>query len=228
LNKIRIMIIDEQPYYRNGIRSHLETQPDLEVVDYDPTEEGIASIDNWSPDVVLLGSDLASYNGMELGARIARRYPNTKVIMLSPNPSDQDLFEVIRSSAVACLDKKVGPNDLISNIRRAARGEYPINDNVMNRPSVAKKVLKTFQEMEIFGNNIEAVVAPLTNRERQILSYIAEGNSNKQIARILSISEQTIKNHVSAIMRKLNANDRAHAVVLAIRRGLINVEESPL
>jgi len=227
LNKIRIMIIDEQPYYRNGIRGHLESQADLEVVDYDPTEAGIAAIDTWLPDVVLLGSDLAQFNGMELGAKIARRYPNTKVIMLSPNPNDQELFEVIRSSAVACLDKKVGPADLISNIRRAAKGEYPINDNVMNRPVIAKRVLKSFQDMEIFGSNIEAVVAPLTNRERQILSYIAEGNSNKQIARILSISEQTIKNHVSAIMRKLNANDRAHAVVLAIRRGLISLEESP-
>jgi len=222
------MVIDEQPYYRSGICGYLESQSDFETVDCDPTETGMACIDTWAPDVVLLGSDLASFNSMELGAKIARRYPNTRVIMLSPNPNDQELFEIIRSSAVACLDKKVGPADLISNIRRAAKGEYPINDNVMNRPFIAKKVLKTFQEMEIFGSNIEAVVAPLTNRERQILSYIAEGNSNKQIARILSISEQTIKNHVSAIMRKLNANDRAHAVVLAVRRGLINIDESPL
>ena len=72
---------------------------------------------------------------------------------------------------------------------------------------------------------METVTAPLTSRETQILSYIAEGNSNKQIARILQISEQTIKNHVSAILRKLNANDRAHAVVLAIRHGWISAEE---
>ena len=74
---------------------------------------------------------------------------------------------------------------------------------------------------------MEAVVAPLTPRETQILNYIADGNTNKQIARILEISEQTLKNHVSAILRKLNANDRAHAVVLAIRHGWISAEEKP-
>ena len=74
---------------------------------------------------------------------------------------------------------------------------------------------------------MEAVVAPLTPRETQILNYVADGNTNKQIARILEISEQTIKNHVSAILRKLNANDRAHAVVLAIRHGWISAEEKP-
>ena len=94
----------------------------------------------------------------------------------------------------------------------------------MNRPSVAKHVLQQFQDMAKLGEKANTVVAPLTQRERQILNYIADGNTNKQIARILKISEQTIKNHVSAILRKLNANDRAHAVVLAIKQGWIVVE----
>lgn len=83
-------------------------------------------------------------------------------------------------------------------------------------------MLRQFQDMASLGENI---VVPLTQRERQILTYIADGNTNKQIAGILEISEQTIKNHVSAILRKLNANDRAHAVVLAIRRGWISLGE---
>jgi DNA-binding NarL/FixJ family response regulator len=87
---------------------------------------------------------------------------------------------------------------------------------------VARQVLHEFQDMADLG---ESIVAPLTHRERQILTYIADGNTNKQIANILNISEQTIKNHVSAILRKLNANDRAHAVVLAIRRGLIRLND---
>jgi DNA-binding NarL/FixJ family response regulator len=94
----------------------------------------------------------------------------------------------------------------------------------MTRPSVAKHVLNEFQSLASLGSNMETIVAPLTVRERQILNHIANGNTNKQIARLLSISEQTIKNHVSAILRKLNANDRAHAVVLAIRHGLILAE----
>jgi DNA-binding NarL/FixJ family response regulator len=91
----------------------------------------------------------------------------------------------------------------------------------MTRPSVARHVLHQFQDMASLGENI---VVLLTQRERQILTYVADGNTNKQIANILEISEQTIKNHVSAILRKLNANDRAHAVVLAFRRGFISLE----
>ncbi len=91
---------------------------------------------------------------------------------------------------------------------------------------ISRQVLRSFQEMEPISKKIEAVVVPLTNREHEILIHVAEGNTNKQIAKLLSISEQTIKNHVSAIMRKLNANDRAHAVVLAIRHGMISIEET--
>ena len=88
---------------------------------------------------------------------------------------------------------------------------------------MAGRVLEQFQDTSSIAKTIEAVVAPLTNRETQILSYIAEGNTNKQIAHTLGISEQTIKSHVSAILRKLNANDRAHAVALAIRSGWISL-----
>jgi DNA-binding NarL/FixJ family response regulator len=95
----------------------------------------------------------------------------------------------------------------------------------MTRPKVAQRVLKQFEDISSMGRAIETVIAPLTRRETQILDYVAEGNTNKQIADILGISEQTIKSHVSAILRKLNANDRAHAVALAIRNGWISPGE---
>lgn len=224
MNKIRVMIIDEQPFFRAGVKLALEPQSDFEILEAAPSDVTIKAIESFLPDIVLLGSDLANQNALALGTRIARRYPNTKVIMLSSDPNDEELFEAIRSSAVACLSKTVPAEELISNIRRATNGEYPINDNVMARPAVARQVLKSFREMENLSKSVESAVAPLTNREREILGHIADGNSNKQIAGLLNISEQTIKNHVSAIMRKLNANDRAHAVVLAIRRGLIEIE----
>ena len=225
MKTIRIMVIDEQPFFRAGVKLALESQSDFEILEAAPTDETIKIIESFLPDIVLLGSDLANHDGLALGTRIAWRYPNTKVIMLSSDPNDEELFEAIRSSAVACLSKSVIATELITNIRRASKGEYPINDNLMARPTVARQVLKSFQDMEILGKHDDSVVAPLTNREREILGHVADGNSNKQIARLLNISEQTIKNHVSAIMRKLNANDRAHAVVLAIRRGLIKIEE---
>ena len=223
--KIKVMIIDEQAFFRAGVRQALSQQDDFEILECAPNKDPLRIIEAALPDVVLLGSDLASHSGLELGRKIARNFPNTKVIMLSPDPNDEELFEVIRSSAVACLKKNSPVEELTETIRRASHGEYPINESVTTRPSVARHVLRQFQNMDSLGDNMETIVVPLTYRERQILNYVAEGNTNKQIAHVLNISEQTIKNHVSAILRKLNANDRAHAVVLAIRSGWISIGE---
>ena len=207
------------------MRQMLSQQSEFKIIDYDTTQDTLELIEAQLPDVVLLGSDLATINGLELGRKISRYYPNSKVIMLSPNPNDVELFEIIRTAAVAYLGKNTSSEELIDTIMRVSRGEYPINESLMTQPQVAGHILKRFNDSFSKGEIIEDVMAPLTPREAQILSHIAEGNSNKQIAHILDISEQTIKNHVSSILRKLNANDRAHAAVLAIRHGLISAEE---
>ena len=231
MDKITVIIIDEQEFFRAGVGQILSQESDFKVIDCDPSQDPLELIEANLPDVALLGSDLATLSGLELGRKITRLYPNTKVIMLSPNPNDEELFEVIKTAAVACLNKKASSEELVSTIRRAKNGEYPINES-LTRPTVAKQVLKQFQDMAIqkaigktMGKAMEAAAAPLTQREAQILNYIAQGNSNKQIAYTLDISEQTIKNHVSSILRKLNANDRAHAVALAMRNGWLSPEE---
>lgn len=224
MDKIKVMIIDEQALFRAGVRQALSHHTDLEILECDPTQNPLERIEATLPDVALLGSDLTSLSGIELSRKISQYYPNTKVIVLSPDPNDQELFEVIKTAAAACMSKKASPDELAGTIRRAARGEYPINESLMTRPTVAKQVLNQFRG---FSKTIGSVAAPLTRRETQILTYVAEGNSNKEIARILSISEQTIKNHVSAILRKLNANDRAHAVTLALKSGWISPEAKP-
>jgi len=225
VDRVTVMIIDEQAYFRAGVRQVLSQEPGFEVLDCDPKQDPFQAIDDHLPDVALVGSDLAALSKFELGKKISRYYPNTKVIMLSPNPDDEEIFEIIKTSAVACLSKNTSSEELVGTIRRAYRGEYPINESLMNRPGIARHVLNQFQNVLSVGKQIESVVAPLTYRETQILKYIAEGNTNKQIANILGSSEQTIKTHVSAILRKLNANDRAHAVALAMRNGWISAEE---
>jgi two-component system response regulator DegU len=222
MDKIKVMVIDEQALFRAGVRQTLSNQSDLEILECDPTQNALELIEANLPDVALLGSDLANHNGIELGRKIAQHFPNTKVIVLSPAPDDEELFEVIKTAAAACLSKRATGDELASTIRRAHKGEYPINESLMTRPRVAQHVLNQFRGLT---KTMEGVAAPLTKRETQILTYVAEGNSNKEIAHILEISEQTIKNHVSAILRKLNANDRAHAVALALRSGWISPEE---
>jgi two-component system, NarL family, response regulator DegU len=224
MDKIKVMIIDEQAFFRAGVRQTLSDQSDLEILECDPTQDVLQLVEANLPDVALLGSDLASLSGIELGRKIAQHFPNTKVVVLSPDPNDEELFEVIKTAAVACLSKRASAEELASTIRRARSGEYPINESLMTRPKVAKQVLNQFRGM---ARTLEGIAAPLTKRETQILTYVAEGNSNKEIARILAISEQTIKNHVSAILRKLNVNDRAHAVALALRSGWISPDVRP-
>jgi len=224
MDRIKAMIIDEQALFRTGVHQALSGQADLEILEADPAQNPLETIEAKMPDVVLLGSDLASRSGIELGRKIAQYYPNTKVIVLSPDPNDEELSEVIKTAAAACISKKATAEELAGTIRRASKGEYPINESLMTRPKVAKQVLNQFRG---FSRTLEGIAAPLTKRETQILTYVAEGNSNKEIARILSISEQTIKNHVSAILRKLNANDRAHAVTLALHSGWISPEAKP-
>lgn len=224
MDKVKVMIIDEQALFRAGVRQTLADQPDLEILECDPTQNPLELIDAALPDVALLGSDLTSLSGIELARKIAQRYPNTKVIVLSPDPNDEELFEVIKTAAAGCLSKKASGEELAKTIRRAYKGEYPINETLFTRPKIAKQVLNQFHG---FSKTLEGIAAPLTRRETQILTYIAEGHSNKEIAHILEISEQTIKNHVSAILRKLNANDRAHAVALALHSGWISPEAKP-
>jgi two-component system, NarL family, response regulator DegU len=233
MRKIVIMIADSQPFFRAGVRQALSQQSSIEILDIlecEPGDEGkeaMAQITANSPDVVLLDVGYPSLRGLDLGRKIARYFPATKVVMLSANPNDDDeeLFEVIKTGAVAYLrSKNCTPTELIEAIKRASRGEYPINDSVSSRPKVAWRVLRQFQDIAAMGKTVEEITTPLTPKEIQILTHVAEGNSNKRIASILGISEQTIKNHVSAILRKLNANDRAHAVFLAIRNGWISTQ----
>ncbi len=227
MSGITVMIIDKQAFFRAGVRQALSQQSDFKILDCDPADEPLELIETNSPDVVLLDIDFPALSGLELGRKIARHHPNTRAVMLSPNPNDEELFEVIKTGAVAYLNKNTTIEELVSIIRRACRGEYPINDSLLARPGVAEHVLKQFQDIVSVGKIMETITAPLTHREAQILNYIAEGNSNKRIAHILEISEQTIKNHVSSILRKLNANDRAHAVALAMRNGWISAEGKP-
>jgi len=221
------MIVDKQALFRTGVCQALSEQSDFELFDCDPNWNPMELIEANSPDALLLDIDYPSLSGLDLARKIVLRFPSTRVIMLSSSPDDKQLFEVIKTGAVAYLSEDTTTEELVNTIRQASRGEYPINDSLIARPKVAEHVLRQFQDLVSMGKAMEAIAAPLTARETQILNYVAQGNSNKQIAHILQISEQTIKNHVSAILRKLNANDRAHAVVLAIRHGWISIEEEP-
>jgi DNA-binding NarL/FixJ family response regulator len=127
------------------------------------------------------------------------------------------------AQASAYFSKEVTPDELVNTIRRVAGGEHPINESLTTKPEVADQVLQQFQKLSA-QSETEDFVSPLTQRETEILNYITLGYQNKQIAVALDISEQTIKNHVTSILRKLNANARTEAVVVGLKQGLISLD----
>jgi DNA-binding NarL/FixJ family response regulator len=151
--------------------------------------------------------------------------PTTAVIVLAAAEDEESLFDAIKAGAAAFILKEIDPTDLVAIIRRVSSGEYLINDKVFSRPAVASRVLKEFRELAIYGQEAQPIFAPLSPREVEILDNIAQGMTNKQVAYALSISEQTVKNHMSSILRKLSVNDRTQAVVYAMKQGWIRIPE---
>ena len=223
MKKIQVLVISPQFLFRQGVKHTLSTVENINISDTsDINNDILSSIDILLPDVALVDIDTSADVGLQLARNIKQRSPNIGVILMCSNHSDKQIFEALRVQAAAIMSKDTSSDNLVRTIRRVASGEHPINESVMKRPRVAEQVLQRFGELSS-RKALEAVVAPLTPREKEILSYIAQGYLNKQIAAELGISEQTIKNHVTSILRKLNANVRTEAVVLAIKQGLISL-----
>ena len=222
-NKIQVFILSQQSLFRQGIEHSLSSIEDIKISGAAEVNDKVLSIiDNLPPEVAIMDIDAPSESGLALARRIKQRLPNIGVVMLTSNPNDAQLFQALKAQAAAYLSKEITADQLADTIRRVARGEHPINESLTTRPNVADQVLQQFQELS-WQSETKAFMSPLTPRETEILNYIARGYLNKQIAIELDISEQTIKNHVTSILRKLNANARTEAVVIAIKQGLISI-----
>lgn len=224
MEKIRVFLVDSQVLYREGMRTALAKEGDIEVVgESDDGEEALDQIKPLSPNVVILDYELPSLSGLDLTRQIRRHSRAISVIIMASYEDDEQLLLAIQAGAAGYVIKATSGQDLACQVRKAYQGEYPINECLLTRPGVALRVLKQFQDLMLVEKEIEPLISPLSRRETEILEYIAQGNSNKEIAHALGICNQTVKNHVTSIMRKLTANDRTHAVVLALRHGLIRV-----
>lgn len=222
-SRIRIVVADQQPLFRRGIRSSLSQITDIEICgEVGSSNELTSTINTLYPDVILLDINLPPNNGLDLARAVKQQLPSAAVIILTPQPNDDELFAAIKARAAGYLKRDIASNELVTEIRRAAQGEHPINDTLLAQPKAAERVLQQFQDLS-WGQGVEPFVSPLTPRETEILTYMGQGYFNKQIAVKLDISEQTIKNHITSILRKLDANARTQAVVTAIKRGLISL-----
>ncbi len=227
---INLLIVDDHPLFRQGVRWSLNDEQDIKVIGDIPSgEEALEFMAVSPPDVILVDIHLPQMDGIELTRQIHRTYPSMGVIVLSMHENDEQAFNALRAGAAAYYSKEIHPSQLAQAIRRVARGEYVINDVMFDEPKVAGRILNQFRDMSRGVTTSEDVdfslFSPLSDREIEVLDKIASGSSNKEIADSLGISTQTVKNHISSILRKLSLNDRTQAVIYALRRGWIETPE---
>jgi two-component system, NarL family, response regulator LiaR len=205
---IRVLLVDDHPVVRQGLRALLSTQDGIDVVgEAGDGEAAVAAAERLSPDVVLMDVVMPGIDGVEALRRIGGRRPQTRVVMLTSYADERRAMEAVDAGASGFLLKDASPRDVAAAIRAAHRGEAVLH------PSVAAKLLAERRRPP-------AAHADLTARELEVLRLIARGLPNKQIAAQLHVSEKTVKTHVSAILRKLDVSDRTQAAMYAVRERL--------
>jgi DNA-binding NarL/FixJ family response regulator len=225
VNRIGILVVDDHPLFRRGIRMGLEGERDLLVVA--ETADGPAAlqaVEQFTPDVVLLDISLPTMSGFDVARVIKRRHPRSAVVILTMHEDDGHLFAAIRSGADAFAAKSIEIDELVRLIKHLASG-----DSEAPAPTfVAARLLDEVRSGSRRGTLESGDYSPLSPREVEILGYVSQGLSNKEIASILAISDQTVKNNITSILRKLHVNDRTQAVIYALRHGWIDlgVEEA--
>ncbi len=224
---IEVLLVDDHPIYRQGLKYILEGSGKIKVVgEASDGREGLELARKLSPDVAVVDINLPGMNGLELTRAIKIHCPDTAVILITGFDAEYQLFHAIRAGAAAYFTKDIEPEKLVEAVEIVASGYYLIGETVLEEPAVAQWLIKEFEALAAeLGSEPGKLFQPLSPREYQILQLIAMGYSNRQIARALGIKEQTVKNHLTSILRKLAVNDRTQAVLYALRRGWIRLDE---
>ncbi len=228
--KITVLIVDDHPFFRQGLREVLNAEPDLQVVgEASDGEEALRLARELSPRVVLMDINLPTINGLQVARQLRHDVPNARSVILTAYDDDEQVFHAIRAGAHAYFPKDVTPHKLIHAVRDVNAGQYVINDQVMDDAQLAPWLLKQTDRFGIVeGEPGEEAFVPLSPREMEILQHITRGMSNKEIAHQLGISHQTVKNHMTSILRKLNVEDRTQAAVYALRRGWVRLQDTQI
>jgi DNA-binding NarL/FixJ family response regulator len=213
--RIRLLIVDDHPVFREGLRRCLESRKGVELIA--AVGDGPAmwrAIDEAGrPQIVLMDVELPGESGVDLTRALHERLPDVRVVMLTAFSDSERVFAALKAGAVGYLLKNVPPDEIRTTIERAAAGEPMLTGEIAGR------VLREF-ERERADEAHRQQLASLTPREEEILKLLATGDSNREIGTRLFISEQTVKNHVASIFRKLHVNDRTKAALLAVKLGL--------
>ncbi len=226
-NPITIFIVDDQPVFRLGLKTALDQTEDISVVgECSHSDEAVELVCSFQPGVALVGTTPPRHRGLDLCRQIGQRCPGLRVIVVTHTEDSGELLEAARSGAWGYVSKSDEPESHIAAIRKVALGVMPLQETVIAYPDVGRRLLEEFQAMAR-NPRMREVMAPLSQREMQLLRQLGLGRSNKEIAHTLNITPQTVKNHITSILRKLDVNDRTQAVLAGLRYGWISLEDDP-
>lgn len=228
LRKITVLIVDDHPVFRQGLHNLLKTEDDIEVLAEGASgEEALALTSTLQPDVLLLDINLPGMNGLQVTSRLKADHSPTAIILLTAYDDAEQVLHAMRSGGSAYCPKDIEPEILVDVIRRVAQGYYVIGQHTFDHEG-----LKTWLDAGVEAATGPYMVdpaehfVPLSPREMEILQFVTQGKSNKEIAQSLGISHQTVKNHMTSILKKLDVRDRTQAAVYALRRGWVRTHNA--
>lgn len=224
-HSIKVMIVDDHPLFRDGLQKTLDMEDDIAVIGQcSDGESALVMARELLPDVVVLDVNLPSMNGLQVARQLKSSRSETGIVVLTAYHDAQQIVHAIRSGASAYCPKDIMPDTLVDIIRTVAEGFYVVGDQHMTWHELNDWVNA---KIEMLGGSYiidaDEHFIPLSPRELEILQFVTNGMSNKEIAYRLGISQQTVKNHMTSILKKLNVDDRTQAAVTALRHGWVRL-----
>lgn len=218
MDRVKVLVVDDHPLARQGIAILLEEDPIFEIVgEAGDGEDAIRMARELQPDLVLMDIHLPGCDGFVATQRIKAEHPAVRIVMVTVSDDVQNLFEAIKNGAQGYLLKNLSPEIWIEYLKAVVGGEAPISKRI------AKDILNEFTREE--PSETEPALSQLSEREREVLVWVAKGSSNKEIAEVLSISENTVKNHLKNILGKLHLRNRVQLATYAVSAGLTVLAE---
>ena len=227
MEPIKVLVVDDHPLFRDGLRNVLSAASDLQVIgEAQDGMEAIEKAEKLDPDVIIMDVNIPTLNGMQATRRIKIARPHINIIILTAYDDDEQIYHAIRTGASAYYPKDVSPTLLIEAIRQVNQGKYVVGEKFMNQREIERWLADAYERFGGLAMDLDEKFMPLSPREMEILRLITKGLSNKEVAYTLGISHQTVKNHMTSILRKLDVEDRTQAAVFALRRGWVRLQDT--